>query len=121
VAKEDCTKSRAGKTFWSRRHAREEVDTLHDGVPAFLIHDVDPEGVVTLVGLAPCLLNQLDHLAKWFVGQSKGKLLQTPDDKLPGSKYLRVIGMDIEEVDRRDELKLRSSDDKQQWLDAKGP
>jgi hypothetical protein len=82
---------------------------LHDGVVSFLVHDINPESVMTFIRLAPCLLDELDHLTKWFVGQPKSKLLQAPDDKLSGSQYLCIVGVNVEEVDRGNELQLGSS------------
>jgi hypothetical protein len=77
--------SQTDSTFWMQRNMHERVEergTSHDGVPAFLVHDVDPKSVITLIRLAPCLFDQLNHLAKGLVGQPKSKLLQAPDDKL---------------------------------------
>ena len=69
----DMTSRFAANVGRSRSRARSLLDWIrawygvklasHDGMPPFVVHDIDPEGFLTLVRLSPSLFDQLDHLA----------------------------------------------------------
>jgi hypothetical protein len=62
--------------FWRKEtQTRGQGTSLHDRMPAFLVHDVNPKSIESLVRLAPCLFDQLDHLTEWLVGKSESELL----------------------------------------------